>query len=371
MTGLIPMIAGNNSPAVAVGSLVQVLAIFQNARNNPNNNNNPTNHNIPTSSIASNRKRKKKEKDELLSLSQRRKPPRKTFRMLSSPGRMSPTSPSPSSPLTTRTTKITTTATKTESNNNNNNNNEYSQVRNRSNNPAIELYRMWFHVVPQIFRFFVAGNLGNLGFFGMEKIIYKLLSYLLISLPSSISGCTVDMATTIKDTATAADATSIFTTLCSSMIVEIEKYQDGISFFSAYLLQIVTTHLLYAFLVYGIDTIDTYEKYTKTLYGQFKVYGVGLFGATALNSFLLKQGFDKTASFWITTATFAGFNYFLISWIVKNAIESSSSSSVAPTTTTTNALTRKSRGFDANEAKFHMRQKGIRQQNLIVQRMKR
>ncbi|OEU17775.1 hypothetical protein FRACYDRAFT_268799 [Fragilariopsis cylindrus CCMP1102] len=110
------------------------------------------------------------------------------------------------------------------------------------------------------------------------------------------------------------------------MTIEIEKYQDGISFFSAYLIQIVTTHLMYAFLVYGLDTINTYEKYTKTLSGQFKVYGIGLFGATALNSFLLKQGFDKTMAFWGTTATFAGINYFLITAIVKRAVESSSSS---------------------------------------------
>jgi len=358
MTGLIPMIAENNSPtgtAVAAGSLV--LAIFQNTRNNQNNNNNPTNHNIP--SIASNRRRKKNEKDELTSLSQRRNPPRKTFRMLSSSGRVSPPSP-----VTTRTTKIITTKTE----NNNNKKNEYSPIRNRSNNPLVGLYRMWFNVFPQIFRFFVAGNIGNLGFFGMEKIIYKLLSHLLIGLPSSIAGCTVDITTDITsiEAATAA-ATSVFTTLCSSMIVEIEKYQDGISFFSAYLLQIVTTHLLYAFLVYGMDTIDTYEKYTKTLYGQFKVYGVGLFGATALNSFLLKQGFDKTASFWLTTATFAGFNYFLISWIVKNAIESSSS--VTPATSA-NVLTRKPRGYEANDAKFHIRRRGIRQKNLVVNRMK-
>lgn len=73
-----------------------------------------------------------------------------------------------------------------------------------------------------------------------------------------------------------------------------------------------------------MDTINTYDKYIKTLSGQFKVYGVGLFGATAMNSAMIRQGFDKTVSFWGTTATFAVFNYFLITWIVKNAVQEAS-----------------------------------------------
>ena len=163
-------------------------------------------------------------------------------------------------------------------------------------NPVIQLYRSWMRL-PQILRFCVAGNLANLGFFFLEKVIFQFLSYLIVS-------------------------TSV---LSSNMLDGIEKYQDGISFFSAYIIQIVTGHLLYAFLVYGTDTINTYEKYSKTLSGQFKVYGVGLFGATFLNSFLINStGLDKTAAFWTTTATFAVFNYFLVSWVVARAIKSSS-----------------------------------------------
>lgn len=166
-------------------------------------------------------------------------------------------------------------------------------------NSMIRLYHAWMRL-PQIFRFFNAGNLGNLGFYYLEKVIFRVLTQLLVA------------------------TTSANNNSFSVVLDGIEKYQDSLSFFSAYVIQIVTTHLLYAVLVYGLDTIDTYEKYSKTLLGQFKVYGVGLFGATFMNSFLIVNGgFDKFAAFWTTTATFAVFNYFLVSWVVKNAIESS------------------------------------------------
>ena len=163
-------------------------------------------------------------------------------------------------------------------------------------NNLIQLYRSWMKL-PQIIRFGVAGNLANLGFFFLEKIIFRLLTYLIVT-------------------------TEAFYDV---VLDGVEKYQDGVSFFAAYLIQIVTGHLLYAFLVYGMDTINTYEKYTKTLSGQFKVYGVGLFGATYMNSFLINsRGLDKTIAFWVTTATFAVFNYLLVSWVVERAMESSS-----------------------------------------------
>ena len=162
-------------------------------------------------------------------------------------------------------------------------------------NQLKQLYRSWMKL-PQIVRFGVAGNLANLGFFFLEKIIFRFLTYLIVT-----------------------------TEVLYEIVLDgVEKYQDGISFFAAYLVQIVTGHLLYAFLVYGMDTINTYEKYTKTLSGQFKVYGVGLFGATYMNSFLINsRGLDKTIAFWVTTATFAVFNYLLVSWVVERAMESS------------------------------------------------
>lgn len=163
-----------------------------------------------------------------------------------------------------------------------------------THNPLVRLYHAWL-LLPQIFRFFVAGNLGNLGFFYLEKVIFRGLSHLLVA------------------------STEVY----SFLLDNIEKHQDGLSFFSAYVVQIVTTHLLYAILVYGLETIDTYEKYSKTLWGQFKVYGFGLFGATALNSALIRRGMQKTAAFWVTTASFALVNYVLVSKVVRSAVESS------------------------------------------------
>lgn len=152
-------------------------------------------------------------------------------------------------------------------------------------NPMIQFYHTWLKL-PQIFRFSVAGNLANLVFFYLEKVIFRMLSHILVT--SSV--------------------------LSSILLDGIEKYQDEMSYFSAYVIQIVSTHLFYAFIVYGVDTIDTYEKYSKTLLGQFKVYGFGLFGATFLNSYLMTSGgLSKTLAFWTTTMICAVFNYFLVS----------------------------------------------------------
>jgi hypothetical protein len=95
------------------------------------------------------------------------------------------------------------------------------------------------------------------------------------------------------------------------------------SFGVAYLLQIVTTHLLFAVLVYGLNTINTPEKYFKTLWGQFRVYFVSLIGSTALNSYLIhRHGVDRTMAFFGTMTVSACINYVLISWIVKRAVQS-------------------------------------------------
>jgi len=151
------------------------------------------------------------------------------------------------------------------------------------------VYRSWWmRKVPQAARFFVAGNLSNLGFFFLEKLFYNLLSSIL--------------DTNAKTT---------------SLTEFLQTYQDSVSFFTAYVVQIVTGHLLYAILVYGLHTIDTSRKYWQTLWGQFQIYGFGLIGATALQGYLLSLQFDKTTAFIITTASFAGINYLLVSWVVQ------------------------------------------------------
>jgi hypothetical protein len=160
-------------------------------------------------------------------------------------------------------------------------------------NILIKIYDGWFKL-PQIFRFFVSGNLGNLCFFYLEQIIYDFLS----NNPDKL------------------------TRFGFGGVEFLDKNQAGISFFAAYLLQIVSTHLLFAVLVYGITTINTPEKYFKTLSGQFKIYAVSLVGSTILNTYLLSSGIDKTAAFFATMLIFACFNYFLVSWAVDRALES-------------------------------------------------
>jgi len=102
----------------------------------------------------------------------------------------------------------------------------------------------------------------------------------------------------------------------------VQSYKDSVSFFVAYMMQIVTQHLLHAFLVYGLETINTREKYIKTLAGQFSAYGFALIGSTILNLVLLRMGVEKTVAFFGTMLIFSLLNYFLIGWIVRRAVSS-------------------------------------------------
>jgi hypothetical protein len=93
------------------------------------------------------------------------------------------------------------------------------------------LYRNFYKLHDSI-RFFISGNLGNLAFFFVERMLYGLLKRRSHVLP-----------------------------------LWFEDYQDELSFFVAYLLQVISQHWLNAFLVYGMETISTREKYFRTLMG--------------------------------------------------------------------------------------------------------
>ena len=157
---------------------------------------------------------------------------------------------------------------------------------------AAELYAKWFQI-SSLVRFCVSGNLGNLCFYFIERLVYYQLCQM-NSLPSWV-----------------------------------EEYKDSVSFAIGYLLQIVTQHLLHAFLVYGLDTINTREKYMRTLLGQAYVYSFALVGSTVLNLFLLRTGLEKTKAFFATMVLFAIINYFLIEWVVKRVTTTSSTKNVA------------------------------------------
>ena len=146
------------------------------------------------------------------------------------------------------------------------------------------VYEQWFRL-SSLVRFFVSGNLGNICFFFIERALYQFIS-------------TID---TIPDF--------------------VESYKDTLSFFVGYLLQIVSQHLLHAFLVYGLDTINTRKKYLNTLLCQFYAYGMALFGSTFLNLFLIRSGIDKTMAFFSTMVIFAIINYHLIGFLTERALK--------------------------------------------------
>jgi hypothetical protein len=158
-----------------------------------------------------------------------------------------------------------------------------------------DLYKKWF-LIGSLIRFSVSGNIGVLFFYIIERFIYHQL-------------CQI-----------------------SSLPVIIEEYKDSVSYFSGYLLQIVSQHLLNAFLVYGLDTIDTKEKYIKTLVGQFSVYGLSLVGSTILNLFLLSSGMERNTAFFSTMIVFAVVNYFLIQWVVHKTAASVSEKGISSST---------------------------------------
>ena len=154
-----------------------------------------------------------------------------------------------------------------------------------------ELYNQWYQL-SEISRFFVSGNIGNVCFYFIENFINNQL-------------CNA-----------------------SSLPPFVKEYKDTVSFFVGYILQIVSQHSLNAFLVYGLETINTREKYIKTLLGQYSAYGLSLCGSTLLNLLLLRCGMEKTIAFFTTMAVFACANYFVIGWIVRLAAEKSSADKV-------------------------------------------
>lgn len=148
-----------------------------------------------------------------------------------------------------------------------------------------DLYRKWF-LIGSLIRFSVSGNIGVLFFYIIERFLYYRL-------------CGI-----------------------SNLPVIVEEYKDSVSYFFGYLIQIVTQHLLNAFLVYGLDTIDTREKYFKTLLAQFSVYGLSLVGSTIMNLVLLNSGMERSTAFFATLIVFAVVNYFLIEWAVRKTTAS-------------------------------------------------
>lgn len=133
--------------------------------------------------------------------------------------------------------------------------------------------RVWFSL-PQPVRYFVSGNFGNLLFFACDKVIGEHIN---------------------DDT----------------------PHKDTISFFAAYMTHIAGQHLLHAFLVYGLESINTRKKYISTLRGMYAALMTAAVGSTILNGALLHWGLPKTQAFVTTLVIFACINYVWIGKIVE------------------------------------------------------
>lgn len=97
-------------------------------------------------------------------------------------------------------------------------------------------------------RFGTAASLGNVFFFAADVLIYKHVVTKLLPLEGEENAASAPLEW-LPD---------LF-----------HRNRESVSFFLAYLVQISIQHLLNAWLVYGLDTISTREKYWSTLGGSY------------------------------------------------------------------------------------------------------
>ena len=158
--------------------------------------------------------------------------------------------------------------------------------------------KAWHHHLPRPFRFFISGRFGDIIFFYCEQFLNKGISTIIQS-PSP--------------------------SLPRQVVRVLETSQDSISFLIGFLLHILPQHWIHACLVYGLDTINTRQKYRDTLLGMYQVCLTGAVGSTILNTLLLKlTPASKTAAFIMTLATFSLINYFWIGWVVQKTTQNES-----------------------------------------------
>lgn len=170
---------------------------------------------------------------------------------------------------------------------------------------------LWYSL-PSPIRFFFSGNLGTVCFYFLERGIREWMETALLQPPSQI---------------------------------------DSISFFSAYVLHIVVQHAFHALLVYGLESVNTTQKYLQTLYGTYQAYITSAIGSTLLNTFLLKLGVNRTVAFMATLWIFACINYLWISYVVRKAVEQGGNANLSSRTTTAPTRTSKKAKAAAAAAK--------------------
>jgi hypothetical protein len=110
---------------------------------------------------------------------------------------------------------------------------------------STKLLDAWYSSVPQFVRFGTAASLGNIFFFAADVVMYNHVVTKLLPIDG--------------------DENAGFSWLPDLF----HRNRESVSFFLAYLVQISIQHLLNAWLVYGLDTISTKEKYWSTLGGSY------------------------------------------------------------------------------------------------------
>mmetsp|Transcript_20710 Transcript_20710/g.29247 ORF Transcript_20710/g.29247 Transcript_20710/m.29247 type:complete len:234 (-) Transcript_20710:123-824(-) len=150
---------------------------------------------------------------------------------------------------------------------------------------AKKMYKAYFMLMPEQFRYLGAGTLGNLTFFLTERMVFDMVVQLSHKLPNIMA-----------------------------------KNQESTSFFLSYLLQIVPQHWFNAFLCYGLDTINTKEKYRKTLLGTYSALSFTLLVSTVMNAVLIKLGMQKDHAFATTLFLGAILNYILLTFVVVKKV---------------------------------------------------
>mmetsp|Transcript_13491 Transcript_13491/g.28948 ORF Transcript_13491/g.28948 Transcript_13491/m.28948 type:complete len:239 (-) Transcript_13491:3716-4432(-) len=163
------------------------------------------------------------------------------------------------------------------------------------------LYATWKQ--NSAIRFITSGILGNVVFFGLDKILFPVI----LRVASRLSVSTD-----------------------KSVIVSGSKWTKknaaSVSFFVAYLLDIALQHFLNAWLVFGLETISTRELYLSSLTTSYTAYFGTLCGSTILQAYLLQRGLSKSVAFWTTIGLGAVVNYFVLTSLNANSKTEKSSS---------------------------------------------
>jgi hypothetical protein len=144
---------------------------------------------------------------------------------------------------------------------------------------GVRLYQ-WYHAtVPALVRYIISGNLGLLGLEAALRIH--------LPIPAPLASA---------------------------------------SFLLAYVLHIPLQHYLHAALVYGMETIDTAQKYRQTLLGLYSTLVVSGVGTAALHSYLQSwtalQHISKSTQLLWTLYAFALLNYLALTYLVNPSASS-------------------------------------------------